>query len=413
MSRKKVVAAGFAGNILEWYDFGVYGYFATVFARHFFPSEDPAISLISSFGAFAVGFVMRPVGSVIFGYIGDRLGRKAALTHSVLMMAIPTFLMGLLPTYENIGIWAPILLILLRMVQGISVGGEYTSSIVYLSESAPDGKRGLFSSLALTGAFVGIMLGSFVGAVIMSVYTDEQVYNFAWRIPFLIGIVLALFIMYLRKGMPETLSVEEKAPSLVKTLHDHWKSVLRVVFLNVLNAISFYTLFVFLSSWFVEYKQVDHAVILEINTLAMAVLVIGSPFWGWLSDRTGRKPILVATSAIMALFAYPMLMWMSSGGLTPIIIGQIFFAVVLSGYMGPTTAFLTEMFPKNIRVSAVGIGYNLSYAIFGGTAPMLALWLMMSLDDHSSFVWLIVAASTVSFVTALFSKESAHHQLLD
>ncbi|MCB0626203.1 MAG: MFS transporter, partial [Saprospiraceae bacterium] len=216
-SRAMTITAGVAGNILEWYDFAVYGFFAPVLGKLFFPSDDPTTSLIASFGAFAAGFLMRPVGGALFGYIGDRIGRKRALNLSVILMAIPTFMIGLMPTHAQIGVTAAVVLVLLRMLQGLSVGGEYTSSIVYLAESAPEGKRGLFTSSSLMGAIGGILLGSFLGSLLSGMLTDAQLQSWGWRIPFLFGILVAGVGFLIRRHMPETLSEQEKTENPLHT----------------------------------------------------------------------------------------------------------------------------------------------------------------------------------------------------
>jgi len=222
-----VIAAGMIGNVLEWYDFAIYGYFAAAIGRHFFPHEDAVAQLLSAFGVFALGYLMRPVGGALIGHIGDRLGRRVALTFSVAAMAIPTFLIGLLPGYATLGIWAPVLLTVLRMVQGLSVGGEYTSSMVFLVEHAPSGRRGLMGALASCGACGGILLGSAVGAGFAASMSDAALDAWGWRIPFLLGLVVGLAGYFLRRHVLEAAPAErrERAP-IMETLQDHWRLVL-------------------------------------------------------------------------------------------------------------------------------------------------------------------------------------------
>jgi MFS transporter, MHS family, proline/betaine transporter len=242
-----VIAAGMIGNVLEWYDFAVYGYFAATIGRQFFPHEDTVAQLLSAFGIFAIGYLMRPVGGALIGHIGDRFGRRAALTFSVIAMAIPTFLIGLLPGYATLGLMAPITLTLLRMVQGLSVGGEYTSSMVFLVERAPEGRRGLMGALAACGATSGILLGSAVGAGFAASMSEQALDAWGWRIPFLLGLVVGIAGYLLRRHVLETVPIEpRKRAPIIETLHDHWRVVLGFAGLSVFNAVGFYVSFVYL-----------------------------------------------------------------------------------------------------------------------------------------------------------------------
>jgi MHS family proline/betaine transporter-like MFS transporter len=410
-SRGHTITAGIAGNVLEWYDFAVYGFFAPIIARQFFPSEDPTISLIATFGAFAAGFLMRPVGAALFGHIGDKLGRGRSLMLSVMLMAIPTFLIGLLPTYETIGVAAAILMVLLRMAQGVAVGGEYTSSIVFLAESAPQGRRAFFSSWAMFGAVAGTMLGSAVGAALTGVLTDEALMTWGWRSAFLGGIAVAFVGYMIRRGMPAE-DVPAPAESPIKTAFTmHWREMLRVAALNIVSAISFYLIFVYIVTWLVDRIQEPNSTALNINTLSMATLLVFIPIAATLSDRYGRKLILLLGMGSMAVMAYPLLWLMHHPDTTMILTGQIGFAAIIALFMSGLPAAMTEMFPHNVRVSAVSVGYNLTYAIFGGTAPIVALWLIDRTHDDLAFAWYIAAMAVVSFCVALTLKDRRNEPL--
>ncbi|MCB9289492.1 MAG: MFS transporter [Lewinellaceae bacterium] len=411
VSRTSTILAGIAGNVLEWYDFAVYGFFAPVFAELFFPSKDPTVSLIASFGAFAAGFLMRPVGGAFFGYIGDHIGRKRALNLSVMMMAVPTFLIGLMPTYGQVGVAASVALVLLRMAQGLSVGGEYTSSIVYLVESAPKSKRGLFSSASLVGATGGILLGSFVGSIISGMLDESQLHTWGWRLPFLFGVLVAGVGFLIRRHMPETLKEEEKADNPLKHLWEDRKEVLRVSALNLLTAIAFYAIFIFAATWLVNYVKEPRTVALQLNTMSMIVLMIAVPFFAWLSDRVGRKPVLIGGAVGMVVFAYPLVWLMHHHNDAMILGGQMGMAILLAAYAGTIPATLTEMFSSKVRVTAVSVGYNLTYAIFGGTTPMVAVWLIEKEHNDMAFAWYIVVAAAVSLVAAIWIRDGAHKPL--
>lgn len=412
-SRAMTITAGVAGNILEWYDFAVYGFFAPVLGKLFFPSDDPTTSLIASFGAFAAGFLMRPVGGALFGYIGDRIGRKRALNLSVILMAIPTFMIGLMPTHAQIGVTAAVVLVLLRMLQGLSVGGEYTSSIVYLAESAPEGKRGLFTSSSLMGAIGGILLGSFLGSLLSGMLTDAQLQSWGWRIPFLFGILVAGVGFLIRRHMPETLSEQEKTENPLHTLRRNWLQIVQVSGLNLLSAVFFYALFVFVVTWLVDYVEEPRTLALRLNSVSLLVFMIAIVAFAYVSDRIGRKRLIIPGAIAIILFSYPLFWLMHHHDETMILAGEIGLAIIAAAYMAPIPAALTEMFPRNIRVSAVSVGYNLAYAIFGGTVPMVAVWLIKKEHDDLAFVWYIIAAGVISLIVALSLHRQIKNQLPD
>ena len=407
----RVLAAGFIGNILEWYDFAVYGFFAPTLGKLFFPSDNPTTSLIAAFGAFAAGFLMRPVGAVLFGHIGDRLGRKKALTLSVMMMAIPTLLVGVLPTHAQIGVTAAILMVLLRMIQGVSVGGEYTSSFVFLVEHAPPHRRAFFGSWSMIGATCGILLGSAVGALINTFTTDEQLLEWGWRIPFLAGVLVAFVGYFIRHGIPEQTLSEELAEQeayspLKEAFASHKKEMFQSSGINMMNAVTFYTVFIYLSSWLVEEVGEDRAEALDINTISMAALTLFVPIAAILADKFGRKPFLLIGSAGVALLSPTLLGLMHHHDFTLILSGQVGFALLVACFSGAIPATITELFKRGVRVSAASVSYNLPFAIFGGTAPMVAAWLVKVTGNPLSIAWYLSAIATITFCIILTVKET-------
>src|SRR5262245_16203473 len=263
----RLIAAGTVGNIMEWYDFAVYGYFAATIGQHFFPTGDATTSLIAAFGVFAAGFLMRPLGGVVFGHIGDKVGRKAAMTISVLAMAIPTFLIGILPGYATLGPAAAVLLVLLRMIQGLSVGGEYTTSIVFLVEGAGRKHQGFAGSWSGFGAVGGILLGSAVGTLVTLAFSQEAVQRLAWRLPFLVGLFIGLAGLYVRRHVPagHTPTEHTRGHSPVwEALRSEWRTILRIGLLNVINGIGFYIAFVFLVTYMQTIGGLREAAALEI-----------------------------------------------------------------------------------------------------------------------------------------------------
>tara|TARA_R110002111_G_scaffold177322_1_gene243428 strand:+ start:65041 stop:66339 length:1299 start_codon:yes stop_codon:yes gene_type:complete len=407
----RVLAAGFIGNILEWYDFAVYGFFAPTIGKLFFPSDNPTTSLIAAFGAFAAGFLMRPVGAVLFGHIGDRVGRKKALMLSVMMMAVPTLLVGVLPTHAQIGVSAAVLMVLLRMVQGVSVGGEYTSSFVFLVEHAPPHRRAFFGSWSMIGATCGILLGSAVGALINTYTTDAQLLAWGWRIPFVSGVLVAFVGYFIRHGIPEQplseeLAKQEAYSPLRAAFTFHRKEMLQSAGLNMMNAVTFYTVFIYLSSWLVTEVGEDRAEALDINTISMAALTLFVPLAAMLADKFGRKPFLLIGSAGIALLSPTLLGLMHHHNFALILTGQIGFALLIACFAGTIPATITELFKRNVRVSAASVSYNLPFAIFGGTAPMVDAWLVKATGNPLSIAWYLSGIAVITFFIALTVKET-------
>ena len=412
-STTRVVAAGAIGNVLEWFDFAVYGYFAASIGRAFFPSEDKVAQVLAAFGIFAVGFLLRPVGGALIGYIGDRMGRRTALTFSVLAMAIPTFLVGVLPGYASIGLAAPILLTLLRMVQGLSVGGEYTTSIVFMVETADPRRRGVVGAMACCGAVAGILAGSATGALLAAVMSPEALDAWGWRIPFLCGLVVGLAGFVLRRGLEEGSAIvkTERSP-LLAVLRDHRTLLLRLAGLAVINAVGFYLMFVYTVSWLQQVDGVSPARALDINTISMVVLLPTMIGMGWLSDKIGRRPVMLfaVISAIVA--AWPLFRLMHSPSPTLELLGQLGFVVVMGGYLGCQPAVMVEATPAEVRCSAIALGYNVTLGIIGGLSPLVASWLVERTGNDYSPAFMIIAAAVVS-LGALMSFRETYRDPLD
>lgn len=400
-SLKRVVTAGVIGNVLEWYDFAVYGFFAPVLAAQFFPSDDERVSLLAAFATFAVGFLMRPVGAAVFGHIGDRYGRARALLLSIALMAIPTALMGFLPTYATIGIAAPLLLVALRMCQGVAVGGEFTSSIVFLAENAPAPRRGFFASFSMFGATAGTMLGSAVGGLLTNILSPEALATWGWRLAFVSGILVAVVGLVIRRGMHEPPIKEAPSSPLKTAFRDHRPAVFRILGLNVASAATYYTLFVYAATWVAQTTEIPRARALEFTTLTILTFLIVLPCAGWLSDRIGRRRMLVIGMTACLVGAYPLLAIMNSGNIAATAAAQMTFGGLLALQMASIPAAMCESFPHGVRVTAVSVGYGLAYAIFGGTAPSVALWLIGRTGDEVAFAWYIIALTLVSLALAL------------
>ena len=406
---RRAVAAGIIGNVLEWYDFAVYGYFAPSIGRHFFPNEDPAASLIATFGVFAAGFLMRPLGGLVFGYIGDRFGRNRALILSVAAMAVPTFLIGVLPGYAYLGVTAAVLLVALRMIQGLSVGGEYTTSVVYLTETAAPDRRGLVASWSPFGATAGILLGSAVGSAITGLMPREAVDSWGWRVPFLGGLLVGIAGFVIRRHLPEPPASPKKnqpAQSMWKSFRIEWRTILRLAGLNAFLAVGFYLAFVFSVTYMEEFVGIPAVQAFNINTISMVVLLFMIPFAGHLSDRVGRKPVLLAGAGGGLLFSWPLLWLMHQPDSASILMGQIGFSILVGLFGGVVPVTMAEALPARVRCSALSFAYNLCVGILGGTAPLVATYMIhRSHNDLSPAVYLMATAA-ISLATVLTLRET-------
>jgi len=401
ISTRRRILAGIIGNVLEWYDFGVYGFFASIIAQQYFPSGNPSVSLIAAFGAFAAGFLMRPVGAALFGHIGDRLGRVRALQLSVLCMAVPTFLIGLLPTYETIGVSAAVLMVLMRMLQGTAVGGEYTCSIVYLAEQAPPGKRGLYSSWTMFGGIGGILLGSSVGAALSGALDPDVLADWGWRLAFVAGILVSVSAYFIRRGIGEEPVHSHQKPPLFEAFREHGRDIFRIVGLNIANAVTFYLVFVFAVTWLVTNVGQSREEALDINSLSMVFLLVLTPLFARLSDLWGRKRQILTGLAALGLLAWPLLHLMHHEDAFRALMGQLGLVVIVALFASPIPAQMVESFPRRIRVTAVSVSYNLTFALFGGTSPMVAVWLIEREHDDMAFAWFIIGAAVFSFLVGL------------
>ena len=413
--RHRAIIAGIAGNVMEWYDFSVYGYFASVLGRQFFPTQNPTSSLLAAFGVFAAGFLMRPIGSLLFGHIGDKLGRKLALTSSAGLMAVPTFLIGLLPTYHQVGIAAPILLALLRLVQGLSVGGEYTTSGIFLVERGVPGRRGFLGSFAELGATGGVLLGSAVGAVITTMCSTSAVAGWGWRLAFALGLGVGVFALAIRRLLLDDRAAPggmlPEASPLRAAFGTEWRAILRVVAFNAAGAVSYYMCFVYVTTYLRQIDFVSASKALDINTIAIVSLLLAIIPLASLSDRIGRKPVLLFATGGMFVLAWPLFWMMHHSAIAVILAGQIGFALLNAGFWGPNSATMVELVPPRARCTVVSVGYNLGMALLGGATPAVAVYTVERSRDDLSPAFLLMAAAAISFVVILRMRESSRLDL--
>jgi MFS transporter, MHS family, proline/betaine transporter len=409
---RKVIAAGAIGNVLEWYDFAIYGYFAAMIGRTFFPHQDPIAQLLSAFGIFAIGFIVRPIGGALMGHIGDRFGRRAALTVSVSAMAVPTFLIGILPGYQSLGVMAPILLTVLRVIQGLSVGGECTTSIVFMVERAPPGRRGLIGAVSAASATCGMMLGSATGAALSLAMSAEALDGWGWRMPFLFGLLVGVVGYFLRRDIEEAPRqwTSRRSP-LVETIRNHMPLLLRLIALSALNSIGFFVVFVYIVTW-LQRNGVPPARALAINTISMVGQVLMMFTMAWLSDRIGRRPLGLAAAALAFVAALPLFWLMHHDALGFILLGQLGFTLALGMSWGVLPAILVEATPANVRCTVIALGFNITMGIIGGVTPLVATWLVDRTHQDLSPAFLIMAAAAVSFLSLLSFGESYRKEIV-
>lgn len=400
-SRSRTILAGLVGNVMEWYDFAVYGYFAVVIGKLFFPSDDPSISLIAAFGAFAAGFLVRPLGGLIFGRIGDLVGHKRALTLSMMAMAVPTVLMGLLPTYEAIGVLAPVLIVALRIVQGLSVGGEYTIAVVYLTTNAPPGRRSFTGVWGYWGAIAGMLLGSSIGAVMTYLLDDAQIQDWGWRLPFLAGGVVAAAGFLIRRAMHAEAPSGQSSQPIRDTFGKYRMSILRVALLNVGFAVAFYTAFIYSVTYIKTVDELGAQIAFTINTEAMALLLVILPLAALLSDRVGRRPLLIAGYSIITFAAIPLFHLMHTTDPAVIFAGEAGFILGVGLICGGLVANV-ELMPRPVRCTGFAFAYNIAFAVFGGTTPLIATWLISASGDPIAPAYWVAAGGAVSLLTAIF-----------
>ncbi len=416
--RRTAIAAGVIGNIMEWFDFALYGYMASILAALFFPGDNRVASLLATYGVFAAGFIMRPLGSLLFGWIGDTVSRSSAMLISVAMMAIPTAALGLLPTYETIGLLAPVLLVIVRLIQGLSVGGEFSSSVAYLVETAPADKRGLSGSYANVGSMGGMLLGSGLAAFTTNFLTTAQVHAWGWRLPFLFGAVLGIVAIWLRRHLPKSshfqkhTSEREKTSPLKEAFTDNLKETIQAILVASSYGALFYISLVFLPNWLNEYVHFPLGKAMSFNTLATAILLVLVPIMGWVSDHFMRRTHVIAMSiGLFGVVSYPLLLWLSGGTLSAVIWVQLIFAVLISMLCGVAPAMFVELFPTKDRLSGYSVAYNLGLGVVGGSTPMICTWLISITGSKLALAGFIVGIAVIGLGSLAWMQDRSREPL--
>jgi MFS family permease len=422
----KVIGASAAGTMIEWYDFYIFGSLAAIVAGSFFPTENPTAGFLLTLATFATGFAVRPFGAIVFGRIGDLVGRKYAFLVTLLIMGGATFLIGLLPTYQSIGMAAPIILVVLRLLQGLALGGEYGGAAVYVAEHVPDNRRGFYTSFIQTTATLGLFVSLGVILAVRLSMSDEDFRAWGWRIPFLLSIFLVLMSLYIRlklKESPLFTKLKSEGKSSAAPLRDsfgnrkNWKVILLVLFGAAAGqAVVWYTGQFYALFFLQNVLKVDFVLA---NIIVAVALALGTPFFivfGALSDRWGRKRIMMAGNLIAALSYYPIYQAMSAFksnavALTALVFIQVIFVTMV---YGPIAAFLVEAFPAKIRYTSLSLPYHIGNGWFGGFTPLIATAVVARTGHIYAGLWYPISIALITFVVgSLFLKESKDVKIWD
>lgn len=405
-SIRRVVVSAMIGNALEWYDFALYGYFATLIGRLFFPSADPMASLILTYGVFAAGFIMRPLGALFFGQMGDKVGRKQALMWSIYLMAVPTACIGLLPTFAQVGIIAPLLLITIRLLQGFSVGGEFTGSMVFIIEHASHKGRGFAGSCASFSLLVGLIMGSGTAALFTHFLSQPDLESWGWRVPFLLSVIGGAVGSYMRRKLADPKAYEDakKAQKLnaspIKELFSNHKwDIGRVIAIDMLLAVGFYMVVTFISGYMNTVLKIPQESVLVINTISMVIFAAFIPLSGWMSDRVGRKPVMMVVTLGLIALSYPSFSLICQGGFWMPLLGQGILSVFMGTYFGVIPAVISEQFPTSVRFSGLSISHNLSMSVFGGSVPWLMTQAIQTTDNLMVPAFYLIFAACISLLS--------------
>ncbi|WP_033464877.1 MFS transporter [Bordetella bronchiseptica] len=407
-SGRKAVIAASAGNALEWYDFTVYALFAVYIGQNFFRNDDPAVQLMASFLAFGLGFVVRPLGALVLGSYGDRAGRKAALTLTIMLMALGTLLIAAAPPYAAIGVGAPLLIVCGRVLQGFSAGGEVGGATAFLVEHAPQGKRGQYASWLQASMGISNLLGALVATVVTTVLTEEQVGEWGWRIPFILGLAIAPVGLWMRRALDETphfreeqarqaRSQEQNRTPLLRVIREYPGQLLAGIGLSVLWAIGPYSLIIFMPIYVQKNLGFASSEAFLAALIGNLFLIGGCVAAGSLSDRIGRRAVLTLGAVVMLVAVYPLMMWLKANH-TPfaLVVTQSLCCLMVSLYVGVAPAALSEIFPTAVRSSGMSLSYNTAVTIFGGFAPAILTWITYTTGVAFAPALYVMGASVIA-----------------
>ena len=417
IERRAVIGASI-GNVVEWFDFAISGFLATFIAANFFPAGNDTAALLNTFVIFAAAFVVRPLGGFVFGPLGDRFGRQRVLAVVILLMSGSTLAMGVLPTYGAVGVLAPVLLLLLRCLQGFSAGGELGGGAVYLAEFAPDRRRGLIITMMAWSGVLGFLLGSVTVTVLQAALPPAAMDSYGWRIPFLIAGPLGVAGLYIRMRLADTPAFTELRETnriagspLREAVQTARRSIVQVIGITVVYNVAYYVVFAFLPTYFVKTLHFSRTDAFMSSTVACLVALVVILPLASVSDRIGRRPVLIAGAVAFALLAYPLFLLLNAGSLVSAIAAHAALAALESVVISVTLAISVEQFATRVRYSGMSIAYNISVALFGGTAPYVMTWLIARTGNGLAPAFAIIAAAVVSLAAALSLRETAARPL--
>ena len=415
---RKVLLATGVGHFVEWFDFGLYGTLAAIIGMQFFQTSSPTAALLSSFAVFGAGFVMRPLGGLWFGSLGDRKGRQKVLANVILLTSGATFVMGLLPTWNQVGVLAPVLLVITRLVQGFAAGGETSGATTYLAEFAPQRQRGYFTCWIDNFGFMAFVAGSGLVFLLTASLGETAMNAWGWRIPFLIAGPLGIVGLYLRTRLEDSPEFTAAARAgkttqapLRTAVTSAWRALLFCVGFVVIKAVGHWTLQTFMPGYLstqLHFSKLDSYAITTIGLFAIAVMV---PFMGYLSDRFGRKPLMLAGCGGFILFTWPAMMVMAQGDMLSAVLAMLLLGAFIAAFDGACSAAMAELFPTRVRYGGMSIAYNFAVAFFGGITPWFSAYLITATGNPFSPAWYVMGAALITFVTVMRAKETAGQPL--
>ncbi|MFB6956679.1 MFS transporter [Streptomyces sp. NPDC056309] len=417
---RRAVKAAALGNAMEWFDFGVYSYIAVTLGKVFFPSGNPTAQLLSTFGAFAAAFLVRPFGGMVFGPLGDRIGRQKVLAFTMIMMAVGTFAIGLIPSYATIGVGAPLLLLVARLVQGFSTGGEYAGASTFIAEFAPDKRRGFLGSWLEFGTLAGYIGGAGLVTLMTALLSSDQMTSWGWRIPFLIAGPMGIIGLYLRMRLEETPAFaaeaekcESKRPKvpLREMIVGQWRAMLLCVGLVLIFNVTDYMLLSYMPSYLTSVLKYDETHGLVVVLGVMALMMIVQPFAGALTDRVGRRPVIAVGCAGFLFLSIPALLLIRQGSLAAVGLGMAALGLLLVCFTAAMPSALPALFPTRVRYGSLSIGFNVSVSLFGGTTPLVVTALIGATGNLMMPAYYMMAASLIGGAAVWFMTESAGRPL--
>jgi len=409
--RASQVVAAVIGNALEWYDFVVFGFISVVISRLFFPASSEYSALLLTFATFGVGFFMRPVGAVVLGLYADRAGRKAALQLVILLMTIAVAIIAFAPTYQSIGVGAPILILLARLLQGFATGGEFSSATSFLVEVSPAGRRGLFGSLQMVGQGLAAMLGALAGAAVTKALTPDQVDSWGWRVPFLLGLVIGPVGLYIRRHLDETQEFlahrdDSRSVGIGRVFREHTRAVAASFLLVVCGTTAFYVVLLYMPTYAKTQLALPLADAFGAQIIALAWMVLLIPLFGMLSDRIGRRPVLLVATLGYFFLPYPLFSWVVAEPSFERLLGlQLAMCGVVAVFFGAVATTLAEQFPTGVRSTGTAIAYNFAVMLFGGFAPFIVTWLMQETGSPCAPAYYIMFGASVGIAATFLIRD--------